>query len=75
MIFDIKVEGKFPHKYILVACVHKTALISSITYSSVVTMGSVILAFIIAGMNNLDICACSIVNAYLNAPNWVKTVD
>ena len=30
------------------------------------------LAFIIAGMNNLDICACNIDNEYLNAPCWEK---
>ena len=40
----------------------------STTYSSAVTRESVKLKFLIDGLNNLDICACYIGNAYLNAP-------
>ena len=40
----------------------------SITYYSVGTRESVRLEFLIAGMNDLDICACHIRNAYLNNP-------
>ena len=70
MIFDIKMDGKFTCKARLVAGGHKAAPPSSITYSSVVTRETVRLAFIISGLNDLDICACDIGNAYLNAPCW-----
>ena len=67
IIFDIKLDGKFTHKAIPVAGRHKTAPPYSVTHYSVVTNESVILSFIISGMNNLDICACGIGNAYPNA--------
>ena len=67
MVFDIKMDGKFTRKARLVEGRNKTAPPSSINYSSVVTRETVILAFIIAGMKDLDTCACNIVNAYLNA--------
>ena len=41
---------------------------SSLTYSSMVTQESVRIAFLIAGLNNLDVLACDIGNVYLNAP-------
>jgi hypothetical protein len=41
---------------------------ASITYSSIVSRGSVRLAFLLAALNNLDIMAYDIVNASLNAP-------
>ena len=59
---------KFTLKYRLVSRSHKTAPPLSITYSNFVTNESVRMAFIISGMNNLDICACNIGNAYLNDP-------
>ena len=68
MFFDIKMDSDFTRKSRLVAGGHKTA--QSITHSSVVTRESVILALIIAGLNNIDICARDIVNAYLNSPCW-----
>ena len=56
---------------------HNTAPPSSATYSSVVTRESVRMAFLIYGMNNLDICSCGIGYAYLNAPcqekMWTKS--
>ena len=70
MIFYIKMDGKFTCKSILGSGGHKTALLSSITYSSVVTSESVRLEFITGGMNNLDICYGDIGNSYLNAPCW-----
>lgn len=39
----------------------------SLTYSSVVSQESVEMAFLIAALNGLDIMACDISNAYLNA--------
>jgi hypothetical protein len=41
---------------------------ASITYSSVVSRDSVRLAYLIAALNDLEIIACDVGNAYLNAP-------
>ena len=41
---------------------------TSLTYSSVVSRDSVKFGFLIATLNDLDIMACDISNAYLNAP-------
>ena len=68
MIFDIKMDGQFTRKARLVADGHKTDAPSSITYSSVVSRDSVRLAFTIAALNDLEVMACDIGNAYLNAP-------
>lgn len=68
MIFDIKMDGKFTRKARLVADGHKTKAPSSITYSSVVSRDSVRIAFMIASLNDLQVFACDIGNAYLNAP-------
>ena len=67
MKFDIKMDGRFTRKAILVADVHTTALTSSITYSSVVSRESVRIAFLLAYLNDLDIFECDIGNVYLNA--------
>jgi len=68
MIFDIKMDGKFTRKARLVADGHTTDAPNSIKYSSVVSRDSVRIAFTIAALNNLEIMACDIGNAYLNAP-------
>ena len=65
-------DSKFTYKYRLVAGGYNMAPTLFIAYSSVVTSKSVILAFLIAGLNYLDIYACTIVNAYINAPCWGK---
>ena len=67
MIFDIKMDGKFIRRAILVAGGHNMAPPLYITYYSVVIRESVILEFIISGLNDLYTCACDIGNAYLNA--------
>ena len=67
MIFDIKMDGKFTRKARLVADGHLTKTPSSITYSSVVSRDSVRIALMIASLNDLDLFACDIGNAYLNA--------
>ena len=41
---------------------------ASLTYSSVVSRDSVKIAFLVGAINDLDIMACNIGNAYLNAP-------
>ena len=67
MIFDIKMDGKFTRKARLVADGHKTDPPSSITYSSVVSRDSVRIGLTMASLNGLDVFACDIGNAYLNA--------
>ena len=66
IIFDVKMD--FTRKARLVAGGHTTVTPSSITYSSVVSRDSVRLAFMLAALNDLDILACDVGNAYLNAP-------
>ena len=63
MIFDIKMDGKFTRKARFVADEKKTEAPSSLTYSSVVYRDSIRIAFIIATLNDLDVCACDIGNA------------
>jgi hypothetical protein len=58
----------FRRKARLVADGHKTATPASITYSSVVSRDSVHIALTIAALNDLQILACDILNAYLTAP-------
>ena len=66
MIFDVKMD--LTRKARFVAGGHLTETPASITYSSVVSRDSVRLAFLIAALNGLDIIACDVGNAYLNAP-------
>ena len=65
MIFDVKMD--FTRKARFVAGGHMTDPPNSLTYSSVVSRDSVRLAFLIAALNDLDILACDVGNAYLNA--------
>jgi len=65
-IFDVKMD--FTRKVRFVAGGHTTKAPSSITYSSVVSRDSVRLGFLIAALNGVDIMACDLENAYLNAP-------
>ena len=65
-VFDVKMD--LTRKARLVAGGDMTGLPWSSTYLSVVTRESVRIAFLIAGLNDLDVLACDIGNAYLNAP-------
>jgi hypothetical protein len=65
MIFDVKMD--FTRKARFVAGGHMTDPPASITYSSVVSRDSVRIAFMLAALNDIDILACDIGNAYLNA--------
>ena len=67
IVFDINLDGKFTIKSILGAGDHTTAPPSSITYSSVVSRESFSIAFLLTSLNYLDIFACDIGDAYLNA--------
>jgi hypothetical protein len=66
MIFDVKIN--LTQKARFVAGGHMTETPASITYSSVVSRDSVRIVFLTAALNNLDIMACDVSNAYLNAP-------
>jgi hypothetical protein len=65
-IFDVKMDGKFTRKARSVAGGHLTAPPSSMTYSTVVTRESGRIAFLLATLNDLQVQAADILNAYLN---------
>ena len=65
MIFDVKMD--FTRKARFVAGGHTTDMPGLITYSSVVSRNSVRLAFLIAGLNDLNVLAGDVTNAYLKA--------
>jgi len=66
IIFDVKMD--FTRKARLVVGGHVTEPPASITYASVVSRDSVRLAFMLAALNDLDILAADVADAYLNAP-------
>jgi hypothetical protein len=66
MIFDIKCD--FTRKARFMAGGHWTDAPDSITYSSVVMRDSVRMGFLLAALNDLDILAADVGNAYLQAP-------
>jgi len=66
MIFDVKCD--FTRKARFIAGGHWTEVPTQLTYSSVVTRDSVRIAFLIAALNNLEILAADVGNAYLLAP-------
>ena len=68
MIFDIKLCENFRRKARMVAGGHTMNTPSSVTYSSVVLQDLVIIMLMIAALNNLDLQAADIENAYLTAP-------
>ena len=72
LIFDIKMD--FHHKDLLVAGFHTTNLPMESTYSGVVPRESVWIAFTLAELNDLDIFAADIQNAYLTAPYGEKII-
>ena len=62
VIFDVKMD--FTQKASFVAGGNATDTPESITYSNVVSRESVRLAFLIAGLNNLDILAGDVTDSY-----------
>jgi hypothetical protein len=62
----IYVTKDFTRKARFVTGGHTTDALGSITYSSVVSRNSVQLAFFAAGLNDLDVLAGNVTNAYLN---------
>ena len=67
MIFDVKLGENFRRKARLVGGGHTTETPSSLTYSSVVSRDSVRILLTVAALNDLDVLACDIQNAYLTA--------
>jgi hypothetical protein len=70
MIFDIKVD--LTRKARLVAGGHQTEVPKESVYSSVVSRDSVRIALTIASLNDLEVLAADVQNAYLNAPTKEK---
>ena len=68
MIFDIKLGENFRRKARFVADGHKTETPASITYSTVVSRDSVRICLTIAALNDLEVLAADVENAYLTAP-------
>jgi hypothetical protein len=66
MIFDMKMD--LTNKAQFIAVGQMTEMPASITYLSVVSRDSVCITFLTAALNNLDVMACDVSNAYLNAP-------
>ena len=67
MIFYIKMDGRFTRKACYFSGGHTTDPPSSITCSSVVSRDSIIIVFTLAALNDADIRAADVGNAYLNA--------
>ena len=67
LIFDIKMGENFRRKARFVAGGHTTDVPSALTYASVVSRDSVRIALTIAALNDLQVLACDIQNAYLTA--------
>ena len=65
LVFDVKLD--LIHKTRFVTGDHLTDPQTSLTYSSAVTRDSVRIGFLIAALNNVDVLAGDIQNAYLNA--------
>ena len=66
-IFDIKMGENFRRKARLVAYGNETETPAALTYSSVVTRDSVRIALLVASLNELELLACNMQNAYLTA--------
>ena len=67
MIFDVKIGENFHRKARLVAGGHTTDAPATLTYSSVISRDSIRIALTIAALNELEVMACDIQNAYLTA--------
>jgi hypothetical protein len=77
LVFEVKFDLRRKARY--VAGGHLTSTPSHLTYSSIVSRESVRIGFLVAALNDLDIWAADIQNAYLNAPTkekvWFKAGD
>eukprot|EP00804_Cyclotella_cryptica_P004005 CCRYP_013917-RA/>CCRYP_013917-RA protein AED:0.37 eAED:0.37 QI:0/-1/0/1/-1/1/1/0/164 len=67
MIFDIKMEN-FLLKARLVAGGHAMKVAATLTYASVVSRETITIALLIAALNDVDIWAADVSNAYITVP-------
>ncbi len=67
MIFDVKMED-FCHKTRLVAGGYMTKAPATLTYASVVSRETVRIALLMAALNDVDIWAADVLNAYITVP-------
>ena len=67
LIYDVNMED-FRRKALLVAGEHMTETPKCMTYSSVVGQETVRIALTIAALNNLQVKAGDVMNAYVTAP-------
>jgi Reverse transcriptase (RNA-dependent DNA polymerase) len=65
MVFEIKMD--FTQKARYVAGGNTMEPPAEVTYSSVVSRESIRIGFLIAALNDLEICAADVTNAYINA--------
>jgi hypothetical protein len=70
MIFDVKLDLTRKVRY--VAGGHQTDPPKDMVYASVVTRDSVWITFLLAALNDLNVLAADVQNAYLNAPTTEK---
>ena len=66
-IFDVKMDS-FQQKFRMVEGGHMTEAPVTLTYASVVSRESVRIALTLAALNDLEVKAADIQNAYLTAP-------
>jgi hypothetical protein len=66
IVFNVKMD--FMRKATFCAGGHTTNTPVVMMYSSVVSRNSVQIGFMLAVLNGLDMMACDLENAYLNAP-------
>ena len=67
MVFDVKMED-FCCKAWLVAGGHMTKAPATLTYASVVSRETVRIALMTAALNDVDVWAADVLNAYITAP-------
>jgi hypothetical protein len=70
LIWDVKMDFTRKARWVLDG--HKTPDAKISTYAGVVSRDSVRIAFTYAALNNLEVCAADICNAYLQAPSSRK---
>ena len=70
MVFDVRMTLERKARWVKDG--HKTPEPENSTYAGVVSRDSVRIALTYAALNNLDVCACDIQNAYLQAPSSEK---
>ena len=66
IVFDVKMRFTRNARYVANGSMNDTLVV--LCYLGVVSRDSFIIAFLVAALNDLDILACDMSNAYLNAP-------